>query len=335
MLRSGALLLLSYFAAGCGGGQPSAVDASARDASQPFVAGMTFLDEPPTAIALAPNDELVVSTTTTLRRLARDGSEIWRRALSPQTIQNGGRGTAVRVSASGRIVFHQGEDISVHADDGTVIWTGIVQGVYDIEIGSDDDVYVSDGYGAVLALAATDGTPRTIGFGPLTKASGPIALDHRGNVGFLEYPWTAISRFSSTGAVLATFTAPMAIHDFAFDANDQLVALHHDLPITYIRFDGAGSPSWTASGGLGDGYPNFVLHPAGVFEWRQAMADPTGHLFVNALGPDAGLVWTVERTNAKNVVGACGLAGHCALGAQNIIVSQADRKNWIETFAVP
>jgi hypothetical protein len=65
------------------------------------------------------------------------------------------------------------------------------------------------------------------------------------------------------------------------------------------------------------------------------MADLTGRLSINALGHDASLVWTVERTNAKGVIGACGRAGHCAVAAQNVIVSKADERNWIETFAVP
>ncbi len=313
--------------AGCGS-PPRSADAGAIDAPpRPFVAGVTFLDEAPTAIAFTPDDQLIVSTRTTLRRLTNNGDEVWRIPLTSGMIQYAGRETSVEVSVSGRIAFHQGPEMAVYEPDSTVIWSKYLMGLYDMNFGPGDEVVVVYDLGWVVGFSGTRGEAIFSGYGPLTKASGPIAVNSTGSIAYIQVTDTTVSRWDAAGNPLAAWHASTPLTGIVFDASDRLVGLRSGDPVTYERFDVAGAPTGMVSGGVGAGYPAFVLRPGGFFEWRQAFpGDTTGAISINVLDQNAGLVSTIARTNATGLVAACGSAGHCAAGAE---------AKWIETFAVP
>lgn len=327
--------LLSLLAA-CGAPTQRADAGSPDAAPRPFVAGVKFLDETPTAIAFTPNDELIVSTTTTLRRLTNNGDEVWRIPLTSGMIQYAGSRTSVEVSVSGRIAFHQGPEMAIYEADSTVIWSRYLMGLYDMNFGLGDEVFVVHDLGWVKGFSGTTGEWNFSGYGPLTKASGPLAVNSTGSLAYIQFSDTTVSRWDAAGNAIAAWHASMPLTGIVFDASDRLVGLRSGEPVTYERFDVAGAPTAMVSGGVGAGYPDFVLRPGGFFEWRQAFpGDTTGAISINVLDQNAGLVSTIARTNAKGLVAACGNAGHCAAGAANLIVSKADEATWIETFAVP
>ncbi len=321
---------------------------SVRVERDPHEVLTAFFDEAPVGVAFVPGGDLVVGTTTTLRRIGADGAQRWQIP----------RGYARMIATTAQLVY-VGPQVAAYHLDGTLSWQSAETATSLAATAMGPVITTQDG--RVVALAAADGAQRWQS-GALDVDL--IAIDGTGRIvaAPLVDGATTLYRFAADGTPLTPSWSATNVRAIGFDPGDRLIVSTvtpmptgignpADPILAYLRFDVAGASTVLASA-PSVGHTGFGFAGAATFGWREVNAlgrhqTAFAGATLTAYDASGAVGWELRKGVAAQLYdftpvvfdavtvlgGACDGVGRCAVIGD--YQGTTPSHNWLEVLSVP